>query len=121
MTRALAIWSRRLTLARTAIAAASWFGGVGLHALGTAVYAWFVASGAAAADDAAGLVYKAEAGPLKVQSVQRLVLKDAKRNKELELRISFPSGQGPFPVIVWSHGAGGSKDNYSPLVEHWAS
>ena len=39
------------------------------------------------------------------------------RDAALQLRISFPKETGPFPVVVWSHGAGGSKDNYTPLVE----
>src|SRR4029077_19202514 len=65
--------------------------------------------------------YKAELGPHKVQSIARLVLKDVKRSKEVQLRVHFPGGNGPFPLIVWSHGAGGSKDNYLTLMEHWAS
>jgi predicted dienelactone hydrolase len=76
---------------------------------------------AARAEDNAELAYKPGAEPLEVKSVARVVLNDAKRMKELELRIHYPEGQGPFPVIVWSHGAGGSKDNYLTLMEHWAS
>jgi predicted dienelactone hydrolase len=37
-----------------------------------------------------------------------------------DIRITAPAGKGPFPVIVWSHGLGGSKDAYQPLVKHWA-
>jgi len=87
---------------------------------GFAYWAWIVA-GVVAAADKLELAYKADSGPMQVEISQRLVLKDAKRNKELQLRISFPKETGPFPVVVWSHGAGGSKDNYTPLVEHWAS
>jgi predicted dienelactone hydrolase len=72
-------------------------------------------------DDSAGLAYKPEPGPFQVQTIRKLVLNDAKRNKELQVRIQYPAGKGPFPVIVWSHGAGGSKDNYTPLTEYWAS
>jgi predicted dienelactone hydrolase len=70
------------------------------------------------ADDAA---YKDQLGPYKVKSIERLVLTDAKRKKDLQLRIHYPDGSGPFPLIVWSHGAGGSKDNYLTLMQHWAS
>ena len=76
---------------------------------------------ARAADDASASAYKPELGPFKVQSIKRMVLNDAKRTKDLQLRITYPAGNGTFPVVVFSHGAGGSKDNYQPLMEHWAS
>lgn len=66
-------------------------------------------------------VYTAEPGPFTVGVVKELVLHDSKRGKDLELRITYPEGTGPFPVIVWSHGAFGSKDNYRPLTDYWAS
>lgn len=65
--------------------------------------------------------YKIDAGPLKVTSVDDLVLKDEARNKELHVRVNYPDGTGPFPVIVFSHGAYGTKDNYQELTTHWAS
>src|SRR6185436_2695827 len=65
--------------------------------------------------------YQAEPGPFGIQSNKRIVLADAKRSKELQICLHYPAGQGPFPVIIWSHGAGGSKDNYLPLIEYWAS
>lgn len=69
----------------------------------------------------AGGLYGSETGPLDVYAVDMLVLDDAARAKELQLRVTYPSGAGPFPVIVWSHGASGTKDMYQPLVRHWAS
>ncbi len=60
-------------------------------------------------------------GPYAVRDVQELVLRDTSRGKDLQLRIRHPDAAGPFPVIVWSHGALGSKDNYGVLTEHWAS
>ena len=68
-----------------------------------------------------GGLYGSEAGPLKVYAVDTLVLDDAARGKQLQLRVTYPGGAGPFPVIVWSHGASGTKDMYQPLVRHWAS
>src|SRR5262245_18365646 len=65
--------------------------------------------------------YKAALGPHKVQSIARLVLNDSDRTKQIQLRIHYPDARGPFPLIVWSHGAGGSKDNYLTIMEHWAS
>jgi predicted dienelactone hydrolase len=65
-------------------------------------------------------LYKAADGPLAVKTVEMLKLRDAKRGKDLQLRITWPDGDGPFPVIVWSHGATGTKDMYRPLALHWA-
>jgi predicted dienelactone hydrolase len=65
--------------------------------------------------------YPHEAGSRKVTSVEKLVLRDAKRDKELQLRINHPDGDGAVPVIVFSHGAFGTKDNYQALTTFWAS
>jgi predicted dienelactone hydrolase len=90
--------------------------------LPAAAWAAFVVScGTPKATRADERAYKLELGPHKVQSVARLVLNDAKREKQLQIRIHYPDGDGPFPLIVWSHGAGGSKDNYQTLTQHWAS
>lgn len=53
--------------------------------------------------------------------VHESLLKDSKRSKELGIRLSFPEEQGTYPLIIWSHGMYGSKDNYQPLVEYWTS
>jgi predicted dienelactone hydrolase len=66
-------------------------------------------------------LYKVADGPWKVEADGKLVLWDEERGKDLQLRVTFPAEGGPFPVIVWSHGATGSKDNYQPIVRHWVS
>jgi predicted dienelactone hydrolase len=65
--------------------------------------------------------FSADAGPFKVLTIDRLELHDAKRNKDLPLKIYYPQGAGPFPVIVFSHGLYGSKDGYFALGQYWAS
>jgi predicted dienelactone hydrolase len=87
-------------------------------ALSIAIVCGFAGSDAVRADDQS---YKSDLGPHRVKSITRLLLNDAKREKDLQLRIHYPDATGPFPLIVWSHGAGGSKDNYLTLMEHWAS
>src|SRR5262245_11053317 len=71
--------------------------------------------------EAKPVTYEAKPGSFTVRSVEKLVLHDASRNKDLELRITWPDAGGPFPTIVFSHGAFGSKDNYLTLTEYWAS
>ena len=59
--------------------------------------------------------------PLEIRVVTTFILHDSKRDKDLPLRITFPADSGKYPVIIWSHGALGSKDGYQPLITHWAS
>lgn len=66
-------------------------------------------------------LYAATAGPHAVKSVTNLELTDAARKQPLLVRATYPQSTGRFPVIVFSHGAFGSKDAYDPLVRHWAS
>jgi predicted dienelactone hydrolase len=65
--------------------------------------------------------YGPDAGPHKVLTVDHLVLRDSARNKGLPVKIYYPDGEGPFPVIIFSHGAFASKDTYWALGEYWAS
>jgi predicted dienelactone hydrolase len=58
---------------------------------------------------------------LAAQPGQRVVLHDAKRNKELPLTLFIPDSPGPHPLIVFSHGAGGAGDYYRPLVGGWVT
>jgi len=50
-----------------------------------------------------------------------ITLHDSVRNKDLPLRVTYPIAGGKFPVIVFSHGAGGSGDGYLGLTQHWAA
>ncbi|MES2307292.1 MAG: dienelactone hydrolase [Verrucomicrobiota bacterium] len=50
-----------------------------------------------------------------------LVIQDQKRNREIPLRIYFPAETGPHPVILFSHGLGGSSENSPYLGNHWAA
>lgn len=48
--------------------------------------------------------------------------KDTKRDREVPVKIYYPkAGNGPFPVIIFSHGLGGTRDGYEYLGRHWAS
>jgi predicted dienelactone hydrolase len=65
--------------------------------------------------------YKLETGPLAVNEVAGLVLHDEKRNKDVRVRIFYPVIAGKYPVIVFSHGAGGSDTCCESLTRHWAT
>ena len=48
--------------------------------------------------------------------------RDALRDRVVPVKIYFPKeGEGPFPVIIFSHGLGGSREGYEYLGRHWAS
>jgi len=65
--------------------------------------------------------YRSEGGDYPVGAIPNGTLYDGQRNKDLELVIEYPSrGEGPFPVIVFSHGYGGSNKGYVALTEYWA-
>ncbi len=70
---------------------------------------------------AAPAAYKNEPGPLEVETVL-YEWTDATRNRQVPVKIYFPkTGQGPYPVIIFSHGLGGSRDGYEYLGRYWAS
>ena len=47
---------------------------------------------------------------------------DAKRSRTVPVKIYYPpAGSGPFPVIIFSHGLGGSREGYEYLGCHWAA
>ena len=68
----------------------------------------------------AASAYKLANGPFAVETIDQ-VIQDAKRNKDLRVRVLSPKAGGPFPVIIFSHGAGGSGQNYFPLTGFWAT
>jgi predicted dienelactone hydrolase len=78
-----------------------------------------------AADEAANPTpttsYAVEPGKSPVEVVESLPLRDDKRKSDLVVRIHYPQGDGPFPVIVFSHGFGASKDAFAAVGKHWAS
>src|SRR5689334_1836534 len=64
--------------------------------------------------------YKKGPGPLEVTAT-RLDWKDERRGRDVPVKVYAPkAGAGPFPVIVFSHGLGGTRDGYEYLGRHWA-
>jgi predicted dienelactone hydrolase len=50
-----------------------------------------------------------------------LTVKDGKRKREVPLRVYLPKSTSPAPVVLFSHGLGGSCKNNPYLGNHWAA
>ncbi|MDO8544882.1 MAG: hypothetical protein Q7S40_30930 [Opitutaceae bacterium] len=74
---------------------------------------------APSATDAAARARRApdQPGDRALAAVDALVLHDTKRGKDLPVRLTYPEGKDRRPLIVWSHGAGRSKDKYLVWVD----
>jgi predicted dienelactone hydrolase len=50
-----------------------------------------------------------------------LTVKDAARQRELPIRIFLPAGTYADPVVLFSHGLGGSREGSAYLGKHWSA
>ena len=55
-----------------------------------------------------------------VQSIE-LTVHDAARGRDVPVRVYLPAKTMPVPVVLFSHGLGGSRDNDAFLGRHWAA
>ena len=62
-----------------------------------------------------------QAGPYAVMTADPVVVYDAVQNRDVSLRVTYPIGAGPFPVIVFSHGAFCYPQLYAEITDHWVS
>ena len=67
------------------------------------------------------LKYIPQLRSIPVVTVDDITLRDSRREREVPVRIYYPQAQGLFPIIIFSHGAGGSKEAFSSLSCFWAS
>src|SRR3982074_367685 len=51
---------------------------------------------------------------------QDFTVRDAARNRDIPVRIYLPANEKPEPVVLFSHGLGGSRAGSKFLGEHWA-
>lgn len=47
--------------------------------------------------------------------------RDERRGRELPVRIWHPSSGDALPIVLFSHGLGGTRESYAHLGQHWAS
>lgn len=80
-----------------------------------------IASAVASSPACADVSSKSQDGPLTVEVVDAISIKDGRGTKELALKIYYPRTGSHYPVIVFSHGFGGDKEAFGPVGKHWAS
>ncbi|MBY0457842.1 MAG: hypothetical protein K2V38_10925 [Gemmataceae bacterium] len=68
---------------------------------------------------------RADYDPLKIDAgkpeTKDLTVKDAKRSREIPLRVYFPKDKSAAPVVLFSPGLGGSRENNAYTGNHWAA
>jgi len=65
--------------------------------------------------------YKNTPGPHEVQMVL-YDWQDVKRGRSVPVKIYYPADlAAPLPLVIFSHGLGGSREGYEYLGRHWAS
>lgn len=63
----------------------------------------------------------ADEEPVKLKVIDWLVDPlDAARNRVVPLKLYVPEADAPVPVVLFSHGLGGSRSNNAYLGQHWA-
>jgi predicted dienelactone hydrolase len=62
--------------------------------------------------------YKQGAGPFDVREVPDVLLSDAKRNRDVRLRVLYPAAAGRYPVILFS---GDDSECCAALLRNWST
>jgi predicted dienelactone hydrolase len=67
----------------------------------------------------------ADYDPLKLEAYSPthhdLTVQDQARNRDIPIRVYLPKSKEPAPVILYSHGLGGSRTNNAFLAKHWTA
>lgn len=50
-----------------------------------------------------------------------LTVRDDERRRDIPIRVYLPAGRSPAPVVLFSHGLGGSREGSAYLGRHWAA
>jgi dienelactone hydrolase len=61
-----------------------------------------------------------QAGPHDVE-IQHFEWRDAQRNRTMPMKLYLPKGEEAAPVVLFSHGLGGTREAATYLCERWAS
>lgn len=77
-------------------------------------------SDVASAAPSAPASWKEARGPLEAAHVDEL-WRDESRGRDVPVRIWHPVSGDALPIVIFSHGLGGARENYAHLGQHWAS
>ena len=74
----------------------------------------------------ASIACAADYDPLKLPAASQaspsdFTVHDAKRDRDLPIRVYLPAESKPAPVVLFSHGLGGSRENNPYLGKHWSA
>ena len=69
----------------------------------------------------AGGYYPLAVATQAAQPTIELTVNDAARSRALPIRVYLPDGAAPAPVVLFSHGLGGSRTGSACLGQHWAA
>jgi predicted dienelactone hydrolase len=83
--------------------------------LGPIVLSLVVGAGAAQGYDPLAVPGTPQPEPLELRVV------DATRQRELPIRVYLPAARCPAPVVLFSHGLGGSRQGNAFMGEHWSA
>lgn len=84
--------------------------------IGLLLAATLLAAPLAAADS-----YKSYRGEYSITVFDDHPLYDSKRDKTLSIKLFIPEGDGPFPLVIISHGLGGSNDGHDKMGRYLAT
>ena len=59
--------------------------------------------------------------PKSRSELRDLTVHDGSRNREIPVRVYLPGDEKPAPIVLFSHGLGGSRAGSRFLGEHWAA
>ncbi|MEO7385982.1 MAG: alpha/beta fold hydrolase, partial [Gammaproteobacteria bacterium] len=65
--------------------------------------------------------YRPGRGPFPVRIDDSVSLDVRPDGPAMAVRVVYPDGPGPWPVIIFSHGMFASNQKYMPLLEQWAA
>jgi pimeloyl-ACP methyl ester carboxylesterase len=66
-------------------------------------------------------LYKFDPGPFEVTTIDEVTLHDSVQGRDVTLRVLYPDGAGPFPVVVYSTGMFCYPQMYDRVTAHWVS
>jgi predicted dienelactone hydrolase len=65
--------------------------------------------------------YSGQAGESPVGVIPEGSIRDEERGRELVFTVEYPTRPGSYPLIIFSHGFGATRNAYVGLSSHWAS